>query len=100
MPPAIYSQIIRFARGRWCGENAAGGLHDAETGFALGEAVLQGVNVLLHAGGEISIERDGRAAFVFAEFGKDLMRERDGQAERCECMCDPLLVSWIGKGEE
>ena len=68
--------------------------------LALGEAALQGADVALHARSEIRVERDGGAAFVFAEFRKDLVRERDGQAKRVECLRDGLLVRGIGEGEE
>ena len=71
-----------LARGGCGGENSAGGLHDAEVGSAFGEAALESVNVLLHARGEVRVERDGRAALVFAEFGEDLVGERDGKAKR------------------
>src|SRR6185437_9930873 len=47
-----------LTRGGFRGKDAAGRLHDAETRTALGEAALQGVNVLLKAGREVGVEGD------------------------------------------
>lgn len=58
------------------------------------------MDVLLQAWGKVGVEGDGRAAFVFAKFRKDLVGERDGQAERDEGGGNGLLVGGIGKGEE
>ena len=58
------------------------------------------MNVVLQARGEVCIECDGGAALVLAEFGENLMRERDGEAQRRECSGDGLLVRGVGEGEE
>ena len=90
-----------FMRSRCGGENAAGGLHDAEAhATAFGEATFERVYVSLQARGEIGVEGNGGSALVFAEFGKNLMRERDGQAHRRECLGDCLFVNGVGEGEE
>ena len=49
--------------------------------FSAFKAGFEVADVALHAGSEIGVERDGGGALVFAELGKDLVRERNGQAE-------------------
>lgn len=57
-----------------CGrEDAARGLHDAESGVATCQTAFERVDVALHLWGKVGVEGDGGTALVFAEFGKDLM---------------------------
>ena len=62
--------------------------------------MLQVFQVALHYWLKVGIDYYCRGAFVFAEFGEDLVRNRERDLQGLQGVCDSELVLRIREGEE